>query len=515
MTLAVFLLAIWSLTLYATRGLRQDMTHLLGEQQFSTTSIITAQLNAELDNRLQALTLVAGEISPALLDNRAALQRFLEQRSTFQKLFNGVNRNHDRFVGGYEGYGVAVNSRGVEELAAAKGIAVAGWLLVSVLPTAEAYEPIAAMQEPVLLAAVVLSLLVGTIGWWLLSRMLRQQFVPMFAASTLLADMSPSGTDRHTTYFNEPWLRFTGQSPAGQLAACGAAGIHPEDLDRCRRTYDSHFDRRRPFRMAYRLCDSDGEYRWIEDVGTPRVDRAGDFIGYVDFCQDISERKRVEGELEQHRHHLEALVAARTAALARAKEAAEAAVPLAPVVNECVALVRPLAEARGISIDADIDDAPLRADAKRLKQVLLNLLANAIKFNREQGTIRISRTRHGGRLRLAVSDSGRGIDSEQRQLLFQPFERLASAYDGIEGTGVGLALTPRLVEAMGGIIRVDSQVDVGSTFSLDLPLANPAQDAAAMPADAVGPGADVVPQTGTLPLSWHRRALAAGRKEKA
>jgi len=481
---------------------------------------------------------------------------------------------------------------------------------------------------------LALSLLVGTIGWWFLSRLLRQQFAPMLAASTLLVDMShagepllqplpttandevgqlirsfnllleslaqreaalkeseqhyrtladggsaliwTSGTDRHATYFNEPWLRFTGQSPAGQLAAGWAAGIHPEDLDHCRRTYDSHFDRRQPFRMAYRLRASDGEYRWIEDAGTPRVDRAGDFIGYIDFCQDISERKRVEDELEQHRHHLEALVAARTAALARAKEAAEAAnaakteflsrmshelrtplnailgfgqllampgdaalsaeqadnvqeilragrhllgqvnevldlarvesgrielkleaVPLAPIVADCVALVRPLAEARGISIDADIDDAPLRADAKRLQQVLLNLLSNAIKFNREQGTIRIAGTRHGGRLRLAVSDSGRGIDSEHLQRLFQPFERLASAYDGIEGTGVGLALTLRLVEAMGGIIQVASQLDVGSTFSLDLPLANPAQDAAALPADAIGPDADGVPQTGT------------------
>ena len=152
---------------------------------------------------------------------------------------------------------------------------------------------------------------------------------------------------------------------------------------------------------------------------------------------------------------------------------------------------------RGISIDADIDDAPLRADAKRLQQVLLNLLSNAIKFNREQGTIRIAGTRHGGRLRLAVSDSGRGIDSEHLHRLFQPFERLASAYDGIEGTGVGLALTQRLVEAMGGIIQVASQLDVGSTFSLDLPLANPAQDAAALPADAVGRDADGVPQTGT------------------
>jgi len=81
LTLTAFLLAIWSLTLYATRTLREDMMHLLGEQQFSTTSLIAAQINAELDSRLRALTLVARQISPDLLTQRAALQRFLEQRT--------------------------------------------------------------------------------------------------------------------------------------------------------------------------------------------------------------------------------------------------------------------------------------------------------------------------------------------------------------------------------------------------------------------------------------------------
>jgi PAS domain S-box-containing protein len=102
-------------------------------------------------------------------------------------------------------------------------------------------------------------------------------------------------TDCHETYFNEPWLRFTGQSPAGQLAAGWAAGFHPVDLDHCRRTQDSHFDRRQPFRIAYRLRASDGAYRWIENAGTPHFDRAGDFIGDIDFCQDISELRLVEG----------------------------------------------------------------------------------------------------------------------------------------------------------------------------------------------------------------------------
>ncbi len=85
-----------------------------------------------------------------------------------------------------------MNSRGVEELAAAKGIPAAGWFLVSVLPTAEAFEPVVALQERLLRAALLLSLLVATAGWWLLSRILRQQFAPMLAASALLADRSHS-----------------------------------------------------------------------------------------------------------------------------------------------------------------------------------------------------------------------------------------------------------------------------------------------------------------------------------
>ncbi len=149
------------------------------------------------------------------------------------------------------------------------------------------------------------------------------------------------------------------------------------------------------------------------------------------------------------------------------------AVPLAPVVAECVALVRPLAEARRIRIDTNLDDSVVCADPTRLKQVVLNLLSNAIKYNREQGTVRVDSARHGDRLRFAVSDSGRGIASEHLPRLFQPFERLESSYEGIEGSGVGLALTKRLLEMMAGSIAVDSRIGVGSTFRCDLPLALP------------------------------------------
>ena len=181
------------------------------------------------------------------------------------------------------------------------------------------------------------------------------------------------------------------------------------------------------------------------------------------------------------------------------------AVPLSSVVAECVALVRPLAEARDVSIDAAIDDSVLQADPTRLKQVILNLLSNAIKYNREHGTVHLTSTREGERLRFAVTDSGRGIASEHLPRLFQPFERLESSYEGIEGSGVGLALSKRLVEMMAGSIRVDSRIGVGSTFSFDLPLARVPAATAAAEAGNTGMPPPVAAGTATLATAGRKR----------
>ncbi len=116
------------------------------------------------------------------------------------------------------------------------------------------------------------------------------------------------------------------------------------------------------------------------------------------------------------------------------------------------------------------------ADRQRLKQVLLNLLSNAVKFNREGGTVRLSATlsAEGRVVCLNVQDTGEGIAPEQLGRLFTPFERLDADRAGIEGTGLGLVLSQRLVEAMGGALRVESTVGTGSTFRVCLPLAHEA-----------------------------------------
>ncbi len=148
-------------------------------------------------------------------------------------------------------------------------------------------------------------------------------------------------------------------------------------------------------------------------------------------------------------------------------------VPLAPLVDDCLALLRPLAQARGIAMVTELEPAQaLLGDYTRIKQVLLNLLSNAIKFNREGGSIRLAAVVDGERLRVEVHDSGRGIASDKLAMLFKPFQRLESSFDGIEGVGIGLALVKRLVEAMEGEVGVHSAVGVGSRFWFTLPAAN-------------------------------------------
>ena len=146
-------------------------------------------------------------------------------------------------------------------------------------------------------------------------------------------------------------------------------------------------------------------------------------------------------------------------------------IPIVPIIEDCVAQIKPLANQRNLHISLDLVNASsIQADSSRLKQVLINLLSNAIKYNRLNGSIHIACTVHADYLRIGVEDSGIGIPEAFLPRLFLPFERLDSAYQGIEGSGIGLALAKKLVEGMQGKIGVQSQPGVGSLFWFELPI---------------------------------------------
>jgi CheY-like chemotaxis protein len=143
------------------------------------------------------------------------------------------------------------------------------------------------------------------------------------------------------------------------------------------------------------------------------------------------------------------------------------------VLDEAWDLVRPRAAQRNVQRagDSRVCQRYVRADRQRLKQVLLNLISNAVKYTPEGSVVRLMcEEKPGGRLRINVRDNGRGIPTDKQALLFKPFERLGAEASGIEGTGIGLALSKGLVEAMDGAIGVTSVVGDGATFWVELPL---------------------------------------------
>ena len=147
-------------------------------------------------------------------------------------------------------------------------------------------------------------------------------------------------------------------------------------------------------------------------------------------------------------------------------------VALVPLLDECQALISPLAEVRGIRfVKAYKDcDFSVLADRTRLKQVLLNLLSNAVKYNRDRGEVSIACAAVNHCIEIRVTDTGTGLDARQQARLFAPFERLDADKAAIEGTGIGLALSKRLMELMEGEIGVQSTPGSGSTFWVSLPM---------------------------------------------
>jgi signal transduction histidine kinase/DNA-binding response OmpR family regulator len=203
----------------------------------------------------------------------------------------------------------------------------------------------------------------------------------------------------------------------------------------------------------------------------------GELLGFSDITAEHREWMSMMLKAAQHLLRLldEVLDISRTEAdqLSLSIEA----VSVQDVIADALEIIRPLAISRGVHLDPP----PVlqvsqyaAADLQRLRQVLINLLSNAVKYNHPTGTVTVTVDGGpGGTLRISVTDTGLGIPEDQLNELFVPFERLDAAQAGIEGTGLGLALSRQLVQKMGGETGVASTPGQGSTFWIELPATEP------------------------------------------
>ena len=369
-----------------------------------------------------------------------------------------------------------------------------------------------------------------------------------------MADTAPvmiwvSGCDKLCTFFNAPWLTFTGRTMEQEQGNGWAEGVHPADVDRCFAIYSSSFDARQNFQMEYRLRRADGEYRWVVDNGVPRFEPGGAFAGYIGSCIDITNLRRTqeetlsrqklesvgalargiahdfnnllggilaeaelaEEELAQGQSPLAdiqriATVASRGAEIVRELmlySGQEDASPVEPVdlsglIKEMLQLLK-VSISKHALLDADLqpDLPPVRGRAAQIRQIVMNLIINASEAVGEKGgTIQVGTSRT-----VLQQDSSQ---NDQTHLPAGEYVKLEVSDTGcgmteevqskvfdlffstkLAGRGIGLAVVQGIVRDHGGAIDVASAPGRGTTFTVLLPCTGTAE---AFPMEAAPAG---------------------------
>jgi len=339
---------------------------------------------------------------------------------------------------------------------------------------------------------------------------------------------------------NDSTFAFTREETEGRSAL---DFVHPEDQQMVRDALERGFVNDEVVKVRFRGLHTDGHYVTIESRGRVLRDARGDVAGAVVISRDITESVEAERALQLAKDEAEQANVAKSEFMSRMShelrtplnsvlgfaqilqmelqspnelemisyivksggyllelinevldisrvETGNIAVSLELVsldalVVECLNVVSVDATASGVEIINHCEsDRLVRADPQHLKQVLVNLLSNAIKYNHAGGAVTLTCDEDGDRVRLHVTDTGPGVAPQLHERLFAPFDRLDAASKGIEGTGLGLALSKGLMEAIGGSLGVESQEGAGSTFWMELPLATTSSNFLEAPMDA-------------------------------
>jgi PAS domain S-box-containing protein len=340
--------------------------------------------------------------------------------------------------------------------------------------------------------------------------------------------------DSMLRYVSPSSRELYGYDPEEMVGRSAREYVHPEDLPALLRAGERvRFPGARDHAVEYRVRRKDGSYVWVESKTRTLWDReSGEPAELQGATRDISERKHAEAEIRRAKEEAEGANRAKSDFLSRmshelrtplhailgfgellerdelrtgqheklaemtrgashlltlvdealdlaAVEKGDLKLSLEPVhvgelFQETLAMVAPLAAAQSLTFavpTATESDVHVMADRLRLKQALLNLLSNAVKYNRKRGRIRlICASESDSSLRITVADDGIGIAPANMPRVFEPFDRLGAEATEVEGTGLGLALTKRLIEAMAGEIGVESTLREGTTFWIKLPI---------------------------------------------
>ena len=322
-----------------------------------------------------------------------------------------------------------------------------------------------------------------------------------------------SDTDKACTYFNRPWLEFTGRSLQQELGDGWADGVHPDDLQRCLATYGKAFDERLPFTMEYRLRRNDGVYRWIRDAGTARFLPDGSFAGYIGCCIDIHDQKEAEMTRRELAGRLISAQEAERARIARElhdsigqsiallgiqMQRAGRPVPGAPGqtypgINElypklkeignqishlshqlhsseleflglCVAVkgfCREFSEQYHIKVDCVCKDVPVQIDpnvALSFLRVVQEALHNVAKHS-GASNVKVEVAATASEMSLLVSDDGAGFDVDKAR----------------STAGLGLISMRERMHLAGGEFEISSTPGSGTTIRAHAPLTAPAK----------------------------------------
>ncbi|HEY0038605.1 MAG TPA: ATP-binding protein, partial [Longimicrobium sp.] len=344
-------------------------------------------------------------------------------------------------------------------------------------------------------------------------------------ASDLITVLDQTGV---YLYQSPSIMRVLGYTPAELLGETPFPYMHPHDVEEARTALTQMVvNPGTSHTVQFRFRHADGQWKVLESIGRTLLPDSAD-EGIVVISRDVTERRRTEEALRAATDAAERANRAKSEFLSRMShelrtpmnsilgfaqllaraslaqgeqksvqhilkagrhllnlinEVLEIArieagrhnlslepVRVAPLLDEALGLVRPMAAQWGVTLRPAVcpPDAFVRADRQRLAQVMLNLLSNAIKYNRPGGFVQITCTPSPDGYTLRVQDTGKGIPEEKADQLFTPFARLGAEASGVEGTGLGLALSQRLTEAMGGALTLETTGAEGSVFRADL-----------------------------------------------